>query len=735
MPITVPQIDDRGYLDFLAEAEARISVHNPEWTNFNDSDPGITLLQLFAFMADNLMYRSNRYPDLNRLKFLQLLGIGLRPAAAAQGVVCVSNDRGPMQTVTLTANLPVLSGATGFVTQNGLDVLPLEMRIYTRRALTSDELQAAQGIYSQLFQSQVSDLSALEFYQTTLFDPTSNATIGLNDSSTVDDSIWLLFLTRPGEDTQAQAILQDIAGKTITLGVMPFLTVTSSILAPGGVTADQSPTALLYEISTGNAIADRSTAPLYKTVTSQADNDPLKNLTLVQLTLPSSDQIGIWNSLQPLADGVGDFPPALDDADAQKRGLFWIRVRLPQSADGSSAALKASFAWLGMNAVRVQQRIPVAVESVGAGTGEPDQTFTLVNTPVLPESVRLTVNGDAWTLTDDLYSAPPEVPVRSLTVSPTTPIAPVDPTKALVYALDSASGQITFGDGLHGARPPAGSLIFASYAYGGGHAGNVGAGSIKNCPLLPAGFKVSNPIPTWGGADGETQKDGEHYIPAYLRHRDRAVTLQDFKDIVSQTPGIDLGRVEVLPLFVPGMQLTGPGVVTLMVIPNDPRNPQAPVPNTFFLNAVCAYLDPRRLITTEVYVQGPEYVGVSVSVGINIMSGSDVATVREAVAAGLKKFLSPLNGGADETGWPVQKAVASLELLAQAVRVPGVVSVNGLNLFDEAGNKQDTIAMTGLQLPRLDAVSVSQGQPQPLTPSAPVPVKKRLPVPVLPVEC
>src|SRR4029077_8753711 len=142
------------------------------------------------------------------------------------------------------------------------------------------------------------------------------------------------------------------------------------------------------------------------------------------------------------------------------------------------------------------------------------------------------------------------------------------------------------------------------------------------------------------------------------------------------TPGIDLGRVEVLPLFVPGLQLTAPGVVTLMVIPNDPRNPQAPVPNTFFLNAVCTYLDPRRLITTEAYVQGPDYVGVSVSVGINIMSGSDVATVREAVAAALKKFLSPLNGGTDQTGWPVQKAVPSLELLAQTVRVPGVVSVN-----------------------------------------------------------
>ena len=172
-----------------------------------------------------------------------------------------------------------------------------------------------------------------------------------------------------------------------------------------------------------------------------------------------------------------------------------------------------------------------------------------------------------------------------------------------------------------------------------------------------------------------------------------------------------------------------------MVIPNDPRNPQAPIPNTFFLQSVCAYLDPRRLVTTEVYVQGPVYVGVSISVGINITPGSDVATVREAVAAALKNFLSPLTGGTDGSGWPVQKAVASLDLLAQSVRVTGVVSVNGLNLFDQTGAQQDSIDMTGLDMPRLDAVNVSQGQPQPLTPPAPVSTKKRLPVPVLPLDC
>jgi hypothetical protein len=59
MPLTVPSLDDRTYQDLRDEALARIPVHTPEWTNFNESDPGVTLIELFAFLTENLLYRSN----------------------------------------------------------------------------------------------------------------------------------------------------------------------------------------------------------------------------------------------------------------------------------------------------------------------------------------------------------------------------------------------------------------------------------------------------------------------------------------------------------------------------------------------------------------------------------------------------------------------------------------------------------------------------------------------------
>src|ERR1043166_6120229 len=100
MPITLPNLDDRSYQQLRDDALARIPIHNPEWTNFTPSDPGVTLVELFAFMTENLLYRCNRIPERNRLKFLSLLGVPLQPASSARGLVQFINDRGPRETVT-----------------------------------------------------------------------------------------------------------------------------------------------------------------------------------------------------------------------------------------------------------------------------------------------------------------------------------------------------------------------------------------------------------------------------------------------------------------------------------------------------------------------------------------------------------------------------------------------------------------------------------------------------------
>ena len=71
MPLQLPNLDDRRYTDLVEEARGLIPTYAPEWTNHNPSDPGITLVELFAFLSEMLLYRLNRVTAANVLLFPQ----------------------------------------------------------------------------------------------------------------------------------------------------------------------------------------------------------------------------------------------------------------------------------------------------------------------------------------------------------------------------------------------------------------------------------------------------------------------------------------------------------------------------------------------------------------------------------------------------------------------------------------------------------------------------------------
>jgi predicted phage baseplate assembly protein len=83
VPIDLPDLDTLQYASVRDMLIGQIPIVAPEWTDFNDSDPGIALIQLFAYVADQLGFRMNQIPERNYLEFLNLLGVTLRPAEAA----------------------------------------------------------------------------------------------------------------------------------------------------------------------------------------------------------------------------------------------------------------------------------------------------------------------------------------------------------------------------------------------------------------------------------------------------------------------------------------------------------------------------------------------------------------------------------------------------------------------------------------------------------------------------
>jgi baseplate J-like protein len=756
MPLQIPTLDDRRYQQLLDEALARIPVYTPEWTNFNKSDPGVTLIEIFAFLTENLLYRSNQIPERNRRKFLQLLGIGLQPASSAKGLVAFSNDRGPLETVTIGAGLEVRAGQVPFRTKQGLDVLPIEAQFVYKRELKNppDQLRAYYNqLYASFLKPQLS--STAQLYETATFPLATGASLDLGRES-IDGSLWIALLMRdsdkPFDDARKQQVREKIGGKTLTLGIVPSLADATRALKPAGLANPEGEALLKYEVPIGETLSSVAIerAPRYRTVDAISTGNVLLEPGTVQITLPQASDLKLWDNLDPLESGVLDFPPAIDDSNLNERLITWLRVR-------ASAAAPVNLLWAGINTVFVSQRAHVANELLPDGNGAPDQTAVLSRTPVIPSSIRLSVTSqgttEQWALIDDLMAAGPEVPVPDLRKPPGSYVQSNQPVK--VFTADAESGEIKFGDAQHGARPALGSKIRVDYDYGVGRAGNVNAGSINNSPALPAGFKVTNPVATWGGAEAETVTEGEKQISRYLQHRDRVVSAADFKTITRRTPGVDVGRVDVLPAYSPELGSTepgdAPGAITLMIIPKyDPIQPDAPMPNRNFLDTVCEYLNPRRLVTTEVFLRGPSYRQIWISIGINVEAGRGIAEVREAVKSRLLQFLSPLSGGSDSSpdhagdvdrGWPLRKPVVALELMAKASAVTGVSSVNRVLLAEGVEAPKDQVEMRGLDLPRVAGISVSIGEPASLdelrgqSGATQTGAPSVVPVPVIPDEC
>jgi hypothetical protein len=759
MPLKIPTLDDRRYQDLLDEALARIPVHNPEWTNFNKSDPGVTLIEVFSFLTENLLYRANQVPERNRRKFLSLLGMPLQSAAPAHGLVTFANERGPLAAFTLNGGLEVRAGKVPFRTGLGLDVLPIEGRIYYKRLqknLSNAQTAYYRQLYASFFPEEELQTGTLQLYETVTMPEPTPASTGVDlASADVVDGLWIALLVRANEkDPDAlEKTRQAIGGKTLSLGVVPSLSDAERLLNPVGQVAPDEAARLRFEMpASGSLPADRQ--PTYRSLPAEADVNVLSVPGVIQISLPEAPLLQLWNNLDPLELGVGAFPPALEDTKLNERLITWLHVTVPPG-------IPSAIYWLGINATTISQGSLVTNERLPDGNGEPDQTASLSRTPVIPGTVTLRItdaNGSkTWHEIDDLISAGPEVP--GTLASQTIPgMGKPQPAPTEVFTLDAEAGLLRFGDGTHGRRPPAGAAINADYTYSVGAAGNVGAGSVNNSPALPSGIKVSNPLPTWGGVDAESQAEAEKHIPRYLQHRDRLVTVADFETITYRTPGADVARVEVLPAYHPRHSTASgdaPGMVSLVVIPyNDPLHADTPEPSKNFLDAICTYLNPRRLVTTELYLCGPEYQPIWVSVGIQTQPGVSVAEVREGVKSALYQFLSPLppvsgmpvdetitNYASGSKGWPLGKPVVALELAAVASRVHGVMAVKNILLY--RGNSpavQAAIPMQGIQLPRVAGMSVVVGDPLTadqlgLSGTTPPVGPKPLPVPIIPEEC
>jgi hypothetical protein len=672
VPIRPPALDDRSFDDLVAEVLARIPAHTPEWTHPRVGDPGRTLVELFAWLTDALLYRVNLIPERQRLAFLRLLGVPMRPAAAAQGLVTIFfDDEERVDPSPLRARARI-DGPVPFETLGELTVLPVSGAAYAKRPLDDDE--------QTRFATVIPELAVLyglggtpRAYVTTPVFPAGAAALAGFDlvRDTIDGSLWIALLAgTPDIVPQVRAAVGGTGGRQhiLNVGIVPRLAVPALFEEIG--TRARVPH--VWEVSTGR---DVDGEPEYLTLDQVSDStQDLTEAGVVRLILPGEDDLGAPSNdvRQALNAGIGDRPPRLDDAGIADRLVAWVRLRPTIALD--SVALS----WAGINAAAIDQRITIEGRIVGTSDGSADQLFQLPVPPgaaVEPDTLELLVDDPAsgtrpWRRVEEVAAAGRD---------------------AEVFRLDAEAGVVQFGDGVRGRVPPAGARIrVARMRAGGGEEGNVPAGSLEAVTAFDetgatvAGLKAFQPLAMQGGARAETLAEAERRIPDLFRHRSRAVTADDFRVLAAETPGVAVGRVEVMPRFKPHQRrFDVPGVVSVLALPQkELRQAPNPRPDRPFIEAVHAYLDRRRLLGTELYVIGCEYVPLGLGVGIDLADGAERDTVSHAVREALRRFLWSLPpGGPRAAGWPLGGAVRDRDLEVVVAQVAGVRAVPGVNLF------------------------------------------------------
>lgn len=629
MPLQPPRLDDRDFQSLFQEARNRIPRYLPEWTDWNDSDPGITLLQLQAWLAETILFRLNQLPDLNYVKFLQLLGVEQRPAQPARAsLTFVLKDKVDAPDVLIERRTIVgvsardLEEPLSFETDRTLRAISAKLAVLATVPNVAAPASGATASQLPVLVSEANNFSGRTFAP--FGDPVAqNAALLFGFQSNLPfsrEEIGLhFFLAEEGKTLLAAAPEATCQGQA------------------------QGPSLLRWEWWDGAKWAGLDVT-----------GDETLNLTRsgqVFLRVPGQAPAVSYAQL--------GLPPFQEDDES----YYWLRVVAGAIAYDKAPRIDRVLT----NTVTATAARTVFDEVAGSSDGKPGQVMALRHRPLLAEPALLLEVDEGsgpqpWREVSDFYGARPD---------------------DAVYVLNRATGQITFGDGRRGRIPVAGqsNVIAREYRYGGGRAGNVGAETITDLasPIPEVDF-VTNYRPAEGGADEETLEETMLRGPrAALKTRDRAVTLEDFALLAAETPGALVARAHAF-VAQPVAQTGGAGgrIINVVVLPSSQA--AKPVPSEITLDLVCRYLDQRRLITTQVCVQGPAYHDIDVSLEVKARDNADLKAVKNAIAARLSQYFHPLTGGEEQTGWPFGRDAYYSELVREIMVLPGVLRVESMAL-------------------------------------------------------
>ncbi|MFE9134219.1 putative baseplate assembly protein [Streptomyces sp. NPDC007355] len=619
MALPAPHLDDRRFQQFVDDAKRYIQQACPEWTDHNVSDPGVTLVEAVAHMADQLVYRLNRVPEKNHLAFLDLLGVTLFPPAAARAEITFRLSAPQPEPVVLPTGTEVSTGRTEteeavvFATTADLTVVPCTLTHLVRQEAggtpedRSQDLLGGEDVPAFSPSPRVGDLL--------LF--------GL--SAAVPDCLLVLDL-----DSRVDGVGVDPR--------RPPLVWEAWTAAEGWVACE------VDEDSTGGL------------------NRPGE----VVLHLPSGHAVSRlggheagWVRCRVVEPAEG-LPPYSESPTVRAAGAFTIG-----------------------GTVRAAHAETVRDESLGESEGVAGQRMRLAHAPVVdrpPLLLQVAERADGgadeedeagwqeWSVVRDFASSRPGD--RHVTLDATTGEIAFGPC---VRQPDGTLRQF-------GAVPPKGAAIRAvRYGTGGGRAGNVARSTITVLrSSIPYIARVENREAARGGVDGETVEEAKSRAPISLRAQERAVTARDYEELAHRAAP-EAARISCLAADAAE---AGENAVRVLVVPQAVPDRggrlrfEQLVPGEELLSRVTGFLDERRPLGTRLAVGPPFYQGVTVVATLHSFRAAEAERVRAEALDVLYAYLDPLRGGAHGEGWPFGRPLRAGEVFAALQRVPGVELVD-----------------------------------------------------------
>jgi hypothetical protein len=333
MPLPVINLDDRNFDQIFTDLRRRIAVYAPEWTDHNESDPGIALLQLFSWLQEMLLYRINRVPDKMFVEFLRLVGIDLTsPAPAHADLTFTLSAKDLPQAVPIPQGTQVTL-ASGRGTSSSPIIFETDDNLFAVGA----EIQAV----------QVYDAARFKLYRV--------------ESFSFGDAMFAL-----SENPQAGCAFSVGFNRVFPSGRFRILVrvndaETMFAQARGiGIDSYTPPAEAYWEYSTGDPMQWKRLSVV------QDDTRSLTRSGYLQFDAPTDAgniQYGLWN----------------DPANP----LFWIRFRVAGLlGDGYEAAPQVSSVLV--NTISATNAVTENSEVLGFSTGLPNQTFQTAHAPLLP---------------------------------------------------------------------------------------------------------------------------------------------------------------------------------------------------------------------------------------------------------------------------------------------------------------------------------------------------------------